>query len=147
MIATLVITGLATVAVGMVPTYDQIGIWAALIMIALRFIQGVGVGGEWGGSVLMSMEWAQTNANRGFIASWPQFGGPAGIALANLAVLVFSWISGDQFLVWGWRIPFLTQHRDGRGRALYPARRPRNAGVRGNGGEGASRRPHPCSRC
>ena len=55
----------------------------------------------------MSMEWAQTNANRGFIASWPQFGGPAGIALANLAVLVFSWISGDQFLVWGWRIPFL----------------------------------------
>jgi MFS family permease len=55
----------------------------------------------------MSMEWAQTNANRGFIASWPQFGGPAGIALANLAVLVFSAISGDQFLVWGWRIPFL----------------------------------------
>jgi MFS family permease len=107
LIATLVITGLATVAVGLVPTYDQIGIWAALIMIVLRFIQGVGVGGEWGGSVLMSMEWAQTNANRGFIASWPQFGGPAGIALANLAVLIFSWLSGDQFLVWGWRIPFL----------------------------------------
>jgi MFS family permease len=107
LVATLVITGLATVAVGLVPTYDQIGIWAALIMIVLRFIQGVGVGGEWGGSVLMSMEWAQTNANRGFIASWPQFGGPAGIALANLAVLVFSAISGDQFLVWGWRIPFL----------------------------------------
>ena len=107
LIATLVITGLATVAVGLVPTYEQIGIWAALIMIVLRFIQGVGVGGEWGGSVLMSMEWAQTNANRGFIASWPQFGGPAGIALANLAVLVFSAISGDQFLVWGWRIPFL----------------------------------------
>jgi MFS family permease len=107
LIATLVITGLATVAVGLVPTYEQIGIWAALIMIVLRFIQGVGVGGEWGGSVLMSMEWAQTNANRGFIASWPQFGGPAGIALANLAVLAFSEISGDQFLVWGWRIPFL----------------------------------------
>jgi MFS family permease len=107
LIATLVITGLATVAVGLVPTYDQIGIWAAIIMIVLRFVQGVGVGGEWGGSVLMSMEWAQTNANRGFIASWPQFGGPAGIALANLAVLFFSWLSGDQFLVWGWRIPFL----------------------------------------
>src|SRR5215813_10576810 len=107
LIATLVITGLATVAVGLVPTYEQIGIWAALIMIVLRFIQGVGVGGEWGGSVLMSMEWAQTNANRGFIASWPQFGGPAGIALANLAVLAFSAISGDQFLTWGWRIPFL----------------------------------------
>ena len=54
----------------------------------------------------MSMEWARTNANRGFIASWPQFGAPCGLALANLAVLFFSWISGDQFLIWGWRIPF-----------------------------------------
>jgi len=53
------------------------------------------------------MEWARTNHNRGFIASWPQFGAPAGFFLANLAVLVFSWLSGDQFLVWGWRIPFL----------------------------------------
>ncbi|MBV9250976.1 MAG: MFS transporter, partial [Acetobacteraceae bacterium] len=74
--------------------------------ILLRFIQGVGVGGEWGGSVLLSMEWAKTNANRGFIASWPQFGAPAGLTLANLAVLVFSAISGDQFLTWGWRVPF-----------------------------------------
>jgi MFS family permease len=65
------------------------------------------VGGEWSGSVLLAMEWARTDSNRGFIASWPQFGGPAGIALANLAVLVFSAISGDQFLAWGWRIPFL----------------------------------------
>jgi MFS family permease len=66
----------------------------------------VGVGGEWGGSVLMSMEWAKTNAHRGFIASWPQFGVPAGLFLANLAVLAFSQISGDQFLTWGWRVPF-----------------------------------------
>jgi MFS family permease len=70
-------------------------------------IQGIGVGGEWGGSVLLAMEWARSNTHRGFIASWPQFGGPAGLFLANLAVLVFSWLSGDQFLVWGWRIPFL----------------------------------------
>jgi MFS family permease len=63
--------------------------------------------GEWGGSVLLSMEWARTNAHRGFIASWPQFGAPAGFLLANLAVLTFSAISGDQFLVWGWRVPFL----------------------------------------
>jgi MFS family permease len=70
-------------------------------------IQGIGVGGEWGGSVLLAMEWARTNKNRGFIASWPQFGAPAGLFLANLMVLLFSWISGDQFLVWGWRIPFL----------------------------------------
>jgi len=65
------------------------------------------VGGEWGGSVLMSMEWAKTNEHRGFIASWPQFGVPAGLFLANLAVLAFSHISGDQFLVWGWRLPFV----------------------------------------
>jgi MFS family permease len=106
LIATLLLTGLATFAVALVPSYEQIGIWGAIIMIILRFIQGVGVGGEWGGSVLLSMEWARTNANRGFIASWPQFGAPAGLALANLAVLFFSGISGDQFLTWGWRIPF-----------------------------------------
>jgi len=107
LIATLLITGLATFAVGLVPGYATIGIWGAVILTILRFIQGIGVGGEWGGSVLLSMEWARTNAHRGFIASWPQFGGPAGNMLANLAVLVFSAVSGDQFLVWGWRIPFL----------------------------------------
>src|ERR1700738_3792224 len=68
---------------------------------------GIGVGGEWGGSVLLAMEWARSNRNRGLLAAWPQFGGPAGLFLANLAVLFFSWFSGDQFLVWGWRIPFL----------------------------------------
>jgi len=106
LIATLLLTGLATFAVALVPSYAQIGIWGAIIMIILRIIQGVGVGGEWGGSVLLSMEWARTNANRGFIASWPQLGVPAGLALANVAVLFFSAISGDQFLTWGWRIPF-----------------------------------------
>jgi hypothetical protein len=107
LIATLLITGLATFAVAFVPGYATIGIWGAVILTIVRFIQGIGVGGEWGGSVLLSMEWARTNAHRGFITSWPQFGGPAGLLLANLAVFVFSWLSGDQFLVWGWRIPFL----------------------------------------
>ena len=107
LIATLLLTGAATFAVGLVPSYEEIGIWGALIMILLRFIQGVGVGGEWGGSVLLSMEWARTNDNRGFIASWPQFGAPCGLFLANVAVLGFSAMSGDQFLTWGWRIPFL----------------------------------------
>ena len=107
LIATLLITGLATFAVGLVPAYDSIGIWGAVVLTIIRFIQGIGVGGEWGGSVLLSMEWARTNKHRGFITSWPQFGGPAGLLLANLAVFVFSAISGDQFLVWGWRIPFL----------------------------------------
>lgn len=107
LIATLLITGLATFAVGFVPGYDSIGIWGAVILTVIRFIQGLGVGGEWGGSVLLSMEWARTNKHRGLITSWPQLGGPAGLLLANVAVLAFSAISGDQFLVWGWRIPFM----------------------------------------
>src|SRR6266700_2240769 len=98
--------GLATFAVALVPTYERIGIWGAVLLTILRFIQGVGVGGEWGGSVLMSMEWARSNHSRGFIASWPQFGVPCGLFLANLAVLAFSQMSGEQFLAWGWRIPF-----------------------------------------
>src|ERR1700719_4666343 len=107
LIATLLVSGIATVAVGLVPTYASIGIWGPVLLTVIRLIQGIGVGGEWGGSVLLAMEWAQTTKHRGFISSWPQFGAPAGFFLANLAVLVFSWLSGDQFLVWGWRIPFL----------------------------------------
>ena len=107
LIVTLLLMGLATFAVGFVPTYASIGIWGAVALTALRFIQGVGVGGEWGGSVLMSMEWARTNSHRGFIASWPQFGVPAGLFLANLVVLIMSRISGSSFVTWGWRVPFL----------------------------------------
>jgi metabolite-proton symporter len=107
LIATLLLMGIATFLVAFVPGYDHIGIWGAVILTFLRFIQGIGVGGEWGGSVLLSMEWAQSNQHRGFIASWPQFGVPAGLFLANLAVLGVSAISGDQFLTWGWRVPFL----------------------------------------
>src|SRR5713101_8366220 len=106
LIATLLLTGLATFAVGCVPTYEQIGIWGAIILAVLRFIQGVGVGGEWGGSVLLSMEWTKTSSSRGFVASWPQFGVPCGLLLSNLAFLAFSAISGDQFITWGWRVPF-----------------------------------------
>jgi MFS family permease len=107
LITTLLITGMATVAVGLVPTYDSIGIWGAVLLTVIRLIQGIGVGGEWGGSVLLAMEWSRGNERRGFIASWPQFGAPAGLFLATGAVLLFSWLSGDQFLVWGWRVPFL----------------------------------------
>ncbi|MGF6874668.1 MFS transporter [Paraburkholderia sp. MM5477-R1] len=106
LIVTLLLMGLATFAVGFVPTYATIGIWGAILLTALRFIQGVGVGGEWGGSVLMSMEWARTNKHRGFIASWPQFGVPAGLFVANLVVLAISQVSGSAFLTWGWRVPF-----------------------------------------
>ena len=106
LIATLLLTGLSTFLVGCVPTYEQIGIWGAVLLVALRFIQGIGVGGEWGGSVLLSMEWARTSKNHGIIAAWPQFGAPVGFFLANLAILAFSQLSGDQFLSWGWRVPF-----------------------------------------
>jgi metabolite-proton symporter len=106
LIATLMLMGIATFLVALVPTYESVGIWGAVILTVLRFVQGVGVGGEWGGSVLMSMEWARSNSSRGLVASWPQFGVPCGLFLANLAVLAFSQMSGDQFLTWGWRIPF-----------------------------------------
>src|SRR6201984_227617 len=105
LIATLLLTGLSTFAVGFVPGYASIGIWGAIILTTVRFSQGLGIGGEWGGATLMGMEWARTNAHRGFITAWPQWG-PAGLFFANLAVLAFSAISGDQFLTWGWRVPF-----------------------------------------
>src|SRR3954465_3882001 len=106
LIATLLLMGVATFLVAFVPTYESIGVWGAVLLTVLRFIQGVGVGGEWGGSVLLAMEWARNDQERGFVASWPQFGVPAGLFLANLAVLAFSALSGDQFLSWGWRVPF-----------------------------------------
>jgi MFS family permease len=106
LIATLMAMGIATFLIAFVPTYASIGIWGAIILTVLRVIQGIGVGGEWGGSVLISMEWARTHKSRGLVASWPQFGVPSGLFLSNLAVLVFSRWSGDQFVVWGWRIPF-----------------------------------------
>jgi MFS family permease len=107
LIATLLLMGIATFLVALVPPYSRIGIWGAVLLTLLRFVQGIGVGGEWGGSVLLAMEWARSNQHRGYIASWPQFGVPAGLFLANLAVLAFSAVSGPQFLAWGWRIPFL----------------------------------------
>jgi MFS family permease len=106
LIATLLLMGVATFLVAFVPSYESIGVWGAVLLTVLRFIQGVGVGGEWGGSVLLAMEWARNDRERGFVASWPQFGVPAGLFLANLAVLAFSALSGDQFLSWGWRVPF-----------------------------------------
>jgi MFS family permease len=106
LIASLILMGIGTFLVALVPGYDQIGIGGAIILSALRFIQGIGVGGEWGGSVLLSMEWGR-HGRRGFNASWPQFGVPAGLLLANLAFLAFSLISGPSFTSWGWRVPFL----------------------------------------
>src|SRR2546426_7373963 len=106
LIATLLLMGIATFLIGFVPTYSSIGIWGAILLVVLRFIQGVGVGGEWGGSVLLSMEWGHRR-KRGLIASWPQFGVPVGLFLANGALLIMSNIAGPAgFASWGWRVPF-----------------------------------------
>src|SRR5580704_9293975 len=106
LIATLLFMGIATFLIAFVPTYESIGIWGAVILTVLRMIQGIGVGGEWGGSVLLAMEWSRHHGQRGLVASWPQFGVPCGLFLSNLAILAISTWSGDQFATWGWRIPF-----------------------------------------
>jgi metabolite-proton symporter len=106
LIATLLCMGIGTFLIAFVPTYASIGIWGAVLLTILRAIQGIGVGGEWGGSVLMSMEWARKHGHRGLVASWPQFGVPCGLLLSTGAIALFSKVAGDQFAVWGWRVPF-----------------------------------------
>ena len=108
LIATLMLMGIATFLIAFVPAYESIGIWGGIILTVLRAIQGIGVGGEWGGSVLLSMEWSRSGQhNRGFLASWPQWGVPAGLFLSTIVMLGATAWSGDQFLNWGWRIPFI----------------------------------------
>ena len=107
LISTLLLMGIATFLVALVPGYDFIGIWGAVILTILRALQGIGVGGEWGGSVLISMEWSRTHKRRGLVASWPQFGVPCGLFLSNLVILALSAWSGADFIAWGWRVPFL----------------------------------------
>jgi metabolite-proton symporter len=107
LIATLAMMGVSTMAIGLIPDYATIGIWGAVLLTLGRVIQGIGVGGEWGGSVLLAGEWTNPK-QRGFSTSWAQFGAPAGMVLANGAVaLMTMWTTNDQFLQWGWRVPFL----------------------------------------
>jgi len=103
----LVLMGVATIFIGLLPTYAQIGAWAPVALIALRLVQGFAVGGEWGGAVLMAAEHGDA-ARRGFWASWPQAGVPAGnlLAAAVLAVMAAAQTEAD-FLHWGWRVPFI----------------------------------------
>ena len=104
LIITLLTMGIATALVGLVPTYEQIGIWGGILLTLLRLLQGISVGGEWGGSVLLATEWGKTRGGkRGFLGSWPQFGVPVGLVLGYLALQIFQPL--DPY--WGWRIPFL----------------------------------------
>jgi MHS family shikimate/dehydroshikimate transporter-like MFS transporter len=106
LVLTLVIMGIATFFIGLLPTYEQIGIWAPIALVTLRLAQGFGVGGEWGGAVLMAVEHAPPG-KRGFYGSWPQIGVPAGLLLANAVFSYFSGLPEEQFLTWCWRVPFL----------------------------------------
>lgn len=106
LVTTLMIMGIATFLIGFLPTYQQIGIWAPLLLVALRCGQGIGVGGEWGGAILMAVEHSP-RGRRGFYGSWPQIGVPAGLLLGTGAVYLFALLPDEQFFAWGWRIPFL----------------------------------------
>ena len=106
LVTTLVLMGSATFLIGVLPTYDQIGIAAPALLVALRFVQGFGVGGEWGGAVLMVVEHGHSG-RRGLNASWVQAGVPAGMVLATVVFDLFSFLPDEEFLRWGWRVPFL----------------------------------------
>jgi metabolite-proton symporter len=107
LITTMMLMGFATVGIGLVPSYDTIGIWGAVLLTLGRVLQGLGVGGAWSGSVLMAGEWADPK-RRGFTTSFAQVGAPAGMVLANGALALMTYLTTDQeFLEWGWRLPFL----------------------------------------
>jgi MHS family shikimate/dehydroshikimate transporter-like MFS transporter len=107
LIITLMIMGIATFLIGLVPTYDQIGVAAPLLLLLLRIFQGIGLGGEWGGAVLMAYEYAP-EGKRGFYASLPQIGLALGVCLASgVVALLSSLLTDQQFLAWGWRVAFL----------------------------------------
>ena len=107
LVYSLLIMGVATFVIGLLPTYETIGILAPILLVVLRFAQGIGVGGEWGGAVLMTVEHSSAG-KRGFHGSWVQMGVGAGLLLSTLTFTVFSsGLSEDKFLTWGWRVPFL----------------------------------------
>ena len=107
LVATMLLMGLSTTAIGLVPSYASIGIWGAVLLTMLRLLQGVAVGGEWSGSVLMAGEWAAPG-KRGLMTSFPQMGSPLGLILANSALATLASVQDEAtFLEWGWRIPFL----------------------------------------
>jgi metabolite-proton symporter len=106
LVITLSLMGVATFLIGLLPPYDAIGVWAPILLVALRFIQGFSLGGEWGGAVLMAVEHS-SEGRRGFYGSWVQMGVPSGLILGNLVFLPLAAMPDQQFLSWGWRVPFL----------------------------------------
>src|SRR5438046_1190258 len=105
LVSTLLLMGIATFLMALLPSYTAIGAAAPILLVVLRILQGIGVGGEWGGSVLLSMEWG-SQRRRGFAASWPQAGVPLGLLASTGMVKLMSGITGNSFGTWGWRVPF-----------------------------------------
>jgi len=106
LILTVLIMGVATFLIGLLPTYATAGVWAPLMLLGLRVFQGIGIGGEWGGAVLMAVEHSP-GGRRGFYGSWPQIGVPAGLLLAAAVTSLLSFLSNEDFFAWGWRIAFM----------------------------------------
>src|SRR5215471_1974688 len=107
LVATLVLMGSVSAGIGLLPVYAQIGIWGGILLTVLRLLQGFAIGGEWGGTILLPIEWGPP-ARRGFVGSWPHLGFPSGLLTSNLALIFFGWLLGPTaFAAWGWRIPFL----------------------------------------
>lgn len=106
LVTTLMMMGLATFAIGLLPTYETAGILAPALLVFLRFVQGLGVGGEWAGAVLMVVEHAKEE-KRGMYASWVQAGVPAGMLLSTGVMSLFNLMPQESFFSWGWRVPFL----------------------------------------
>src|SRR6476660_7453779 len=106
LLMTLVIMGVGTAAIGLLPTYDQIGLWAPVSLVVLRVLQGIGVGGEYGGAVLLAVEYAPTG-RRGFFGSFAHIGVPGGLLLAAGAFAIAGQLPEEAFLAWGWRACFL----------------------------------------
>ena len=106
LVTTLLLMGGATFLIGLLPTFEQIGVMAPILLVTLRFVQGFAVGGEWGGATLMAFEHAPEE-DRNFYASWPQLGVPAGLILSTGVFAAFSSLPEKRFLAWGWRVAFL----------------------------------------
>ena len=107
LVVTLLLMGVATFLIGLLPTYESIGFWAPVCLVGLRFLQGLGLGGEWGGAVLMTLE-SGDRRRAGLNASWPQVGVPIGLLLANGVLSLMGALTTDaDFKSWGWRVPFL----------------------------------------
>ena len=106
LLITLLLMGVPTILIGLIPSYDQIGYWAAVLLVLMRFLQGIAVGGEWGGAVLMAVEHAP-EGKKGFFGSLPQAGVAPGLILSSLAMGAVAGLPEQDMLSWGWRLPFL----------------------------------------